>query len=63
MGHIGDVPLPDLSAGPTPDTVEQAVRTLFEVRTLAGICLRLGVEARPARLAIRTLRRRHRLYD
>jgi hypothetical protein len=42
-----DVPLPDLSAAPLPDTDEQAVRTLLEVRTLAGVCMRLGVEARP----------------
>ena len=41
-----DVPLPDLSA-PVPDTDEQAVRTLLEMRTLAGVCLRLGIEARP----------------
>ena len=41
------VPLPDLSA-PTPDSDEQAVTTLLEVRALAGICQRLGVEARPS---------------
>jgi hypothetical protein len=39
-------PLPDLSP-PVPDTDEQAVRTLLEMRTLAGVCLRLGVESRP----------------
>jgi hypothetical protein len=43
-----DVPLPDLSGPPVPDTDEQAVRVLLEVRTLASICLRLGVEAHPA---------------
>ena len=41
------MPLPDLSAAPVPDTDEEAVRTLLEVRTLVGVCLRLGVEARP----------------
>ena len=41
------MPLPDLSGPPVPDTGEQAVRTLLEMRTLAGICLRLGIEARP----------------
>ena len=41
-----DVPLPDLSA-PALDTDEQAVRTLLELHTLAGTCLRLGIEARP----------------
>lgn len=41
-----DVPLPDLSP-PMPDPDEQAVQVLLELRTLSGICLRLGVEARP----------------
>ena len=42
-----DVPLPDLSGPPAPDTDDQAVLTLLELRTLAGVCLRLGIEARP----------------
>jgi hypothetical protein len=42
-----DVPLPDLSGPPASDTDEQAVLTLLEIRTLASVCLRLGVEARP----------------
>ena len=42
-----DVRLPDLSDPLPPDTDEQAVRTLLEMRVLAGVCLRLGIEARP----------------
>jgi hypothetical protein len=41
------VRLPDLSDAPAPDPDEQAVLTLLELRTLAGVCLRLGIEARP----------------
>jgi hypothetical protein len=41
------VRLPDLSDAPAPDTDEQAVLTLLELRTLAGVCQRLGIEARP----------------
>ncbi len=52
MGYIdwatsADVRLPDLSDAPAPDTDEQAVLTLLELRTLAGVCLRLEIEARP----------------
>ena len=52
MGYIdwaasADVRLPDFSDPPAPDTDEQAVRTLLEMRSLAGVCLRLGIEARP----------------
>jgi hypothetical protein len=47
-----------------PDTDEQAVRTLLEVRTLAGICLRPGIEdATAVGLALRTPWRRHRHPD
>jgi hypothetical protein len=42
-----DVPLPDLSGPPASDTDEQAVHTLLEIRTLASVCLRLAIEARP----------------
>jgi hypothetical protein len=41
------VALPDLSGPPASDTDDQAVRALLEIRTLAGACLRLGIEARP----------------
>jgi hypothetical protein len=52
MGYIdwatsADVPLPDLSAPPATDTDDQAVLTLLELRTLASVCSRLGIEARP----------------
>ena len=37
----------DVLCAPAPDTDEQAVLTLLELRTLAGVFLRLRIEARP----------------